>query len=144
MLGKRKHFRIKGSFEVSFGVQGQPEIRNGTISNISMNGLEMFSREDFPEPATGSLFFIEPVIIDDIVPLQSKQAKMMWVKSITKEDGKYFQFGLEFIKDEKNEKSNDAPNAIDMKNVIKKNPSNPNKSAGSGSSLLEDLEDLKK
>lgn len=96
MLGKRRHLRVKGSFRVTWAVQGQHVEGEGVISNISMTGMEMSTRKVF-EPAKGSIFLIEP-FPDEIIPLQSKKAKVMWSDRMLKDGVDYLQLGLEFIK----------------------------------------------
>jgi hypothetical protein len=147
MLGKRKHFRVKGSYEVSFGIEGHPEIRNGIVSNISMNGMEMVTRDEFPAPSSGSVFFIEPVTLEEIIPLQSKQAQMKWVKSFSKEDGKYLQFGLEFVKESKVQRLNDTHNAINISEKVKKQPdpaTPPPTTKNTSGGLISEFEDIEK
>jgi hypothetical protein len=96
MLGKRRHIRVKGNFQIWWCIENQSIEGEGFISNISMTGFEMMTRRVFNLPK-GSILLLEP-LPGEITPLQSKKAKVMWSEKIVKDEIEWMQVGLEFIK----------------------------------------------
>ncbi len=101
MLGKRQYFRVKGNHQVRWEtverVNGKILGGGGTVSNISVSGMELTVAKDFKLP-DGCVLFLEPAD-EEIVPLQSHRAKVVWSKEISKNGAQALQCGLVFIEE---------------------------------------------
>ena len=96
MFGKRKQFRVKTNFRVNWNVEGESLKGEGTVSNMSIDGMEMIINRTF-KPYKGDVFAIE-LAVGETIPLPSKRVKLMWSKEILKDGIECVQCGLLFLK----------------------------------------------
>jgi len=99
VLGKRRFFRIKGSYHsIKWAVEGSPISGEGKVCNISVDGLAIEIEKDKSfQPSVGCVLLIEPVKGQTYF-LQSAKAKVAWSQKIVKDGVESIKCGLVFIK----------------------------------------------
>ena len=96
MLGKRRFFRVKGSFAVHWKIEDKAIAGDGIVSNISITGMEMVINKVL-SLSVGTIFCIEAAP-GEVLPLQSKKAKVMRSEKIIFNGVERLRCGLEFVK----------------------------------------------
>jgi hypothetical protein len=96
MLGKRHHYRLKGSFRITWILEGETILREGIISNMSVDGMELITKPNF-KFVDGCQINIE----DDGsggIPLKSSRLKIVWSKKVLLDGIENLKCGLVFVK----------------------------------------------
>ncbi len=94
MLENRRHFRLKQYFDVNWKVNGQDDVGEGTIFNISSSGLLLQTDKVF-KPSDNCIMSVE-VIPGSVRPFTIKKGKVMWFRRIRTPQERY-QCGIQFL-----------------------------------------------
>ena len=94
MLENRRHFRLRKYLDVNWKVNGQEDVGEGTVLNISTSGL-LFQTDKVFQASDNCELSLE-LIPGEGRPVTIKKGKLMWFRRIRTPQERY-QCGVQFL-----------------------------------------------